>query len=145
MLHGDSMGAMSAATHVPGAGGVVFDEAGRVLVLTLASGETVFPKGHIEAGETALEAALREVEEETGVKAWCDDPTEFTTGYVNPRGVPRRVTWFRMRSDASNPRVTESGLKDASFHPVDQALSLLTFEADRELLKQMAAFNGRAA
>ena len=139
------MDQMSAATHVPGAGGVVFDQAGRVLLLTLASGETVFPKGHIEAGESALEAAIREVEEETGVEAWCDDPTEFTTGYVNVHGVPRRVTWFRMRTGGSTPRVRESGLKEASFHPLDEALALLTFEADRELLKQMSGSNGRGA
>ncbi len=133
---------MSAATQVPGAGGVVFDDAGRVLVLTLASGETVFPKGHIEAGETALEAALREVEEETGVKAWCDDPTEFTTGYVNPRGVPRSVTWFVMRAEQQTPRVTERGIRSAAFLPVPQAIRTLSFEADRELLR--AAARGQA-
>ncbi|HEX7000425.1 MAG TPA: NUDIX domain-containing protein [Trueperaceae bacterium] len=136
---------MSAATHVPGAGGVVFDDAGRVLVLTLASGEKVFPKGHIEAGETALEAALREVEEETGVKAWCDDPTEFTTSYVNAGGVPRHVTWFRMRARGATPRVSESGIRDARFHPVDEAASLLSFRADRELLGQVAGTAGRGA
>src|SRR5690606_5974555 len=104
---------MSPAAQVPGAGGVVFDDAGRVLVLTLARGERVFPKGHLEAGETPLEAAVREVEEETGVKAWCDDPTEFTTSYVNPSGVPRRVTWFVMRCSGQTPRVTASGLTAA--------------------------------
>ncbi len=138
------MGQMSAATHVLGAGGVVFDEAGRVLVLTLASGEKVFPKGHIEAGETALEAALREVEEETGVTARCDDPTEFTTTYVNAGGVPRRVTWFRMRAQDATPHISEAGLRDARFYPVPEAASLLTFRADRELLRQVAGTAGRS-
>lgn len=133
------MGPMCPAAQVPGAGGVVFDDAGRVLVLTLARGERVFPKGHLEAGETPLEAAVREVEEETGVKAWCDDPTEFTTSYVNPSGVPRRVTWFVMRCSGQTPRVTESGLTAARFHPVDEALGLLTHAADRDLLRQVVA------
>ena len=137
------MGQMSAATHVPGAGGVVFDDVGRVLVLTLSSGENVFPKGHIEAGESALEAALREVEEETGVEAWCDDPTELVTGYVNPRGVPRRVTWFHMRAKGETTRVTERGISAAAFHPVSEAMSLLSFQADRDLLRRMAAAGGR--
>ncbi len=138
------MGPMYRAAQVPGAGGVVFDEAGRVLVLTLAGGETVFPKGHIEPGETALEAAVREVEEETGVKAWCDDPTEYTTSYVNPRGVPRRVTWFAMRCADQEPVVTERGLASASFHPVDEALELLTHEDSRELLRRVASARGYA-
>ena len=136
------MGPMYRAAQVPGAGGVVFDEAGRVLVLTLAGGETVFPKGHIEPGETALEAAVREVEEETGVKAWCDDPTEYTTSYVNPRGVPRRVTWFAMRASGQTPVVTERGLRSARFHPVGEALRLLTHEDNRELLRKVASAKG---
>lgn len=139
------MGPMCPAAQVPGAGGVVFDDAGRVLVLTLARGERVFPKGHLEAGETPLEAAVREVEEETGVRAWCDDPTTYTTTYVNPSGVPRRVTWFVMRCSAQTPAVRESGIRAAAFHPVDEALHLLTHETDRDLLRRVVAGLGGAS
>lgn len=138
------MGPMCPAAQVPGAGGVVFDDAGRVLVLTLARGERVFPKGHLEAGETPREAAVREVEEETGVKAWCDDPTAYTTSYVNPRGVPRLVTWFVMRCSDQTPVVRESGIAAAEFHPVEEALRLLTHESDRELLRRIVAARGGA-
>lgn len=131
------MGKMSPATQVPGAGGVVFDDAGRVLVLTLARGERVFPKGHIEEGETPLQTALREVEEEAGVRAWCDDPTEYTTSYVNPSGVPRRVTWFVMRCADQEPVVRESGIRAADFLTVEEAFAALTHETDRELLRQV--------
>ena len=138
------MGPMCPAAQVPGAGGVVFDDAGRVLVLTLARGERVFPKGHLEAGETLLEAAVREVEEETGVKAWCDDPTAYTTSYVNPRGAPRLVTWFVMRCSDQTPVVREGGIAAAEFHPVEEALRLLTHESDRELLRRIVAARGGA-
>jgi len=52
------------------AGGVVFRRDGSLRVL-LASASTnpnqwVFPKGHIEPGETPEQAAVREVREETG-------------------------------------------------------------------------------
>ena len=55
------------------AGGVVLDDTGRVLLLerhvprTDTPGHEIrLPKGHIEKGETAKEAALREVGEESG-------------------------------------------------------------------------------
>jgi 8-oxo-dGTP pyrophosphatase MutT (NUDIX family) len=48
------------------AGAVVMID-GRCLVLRRADrGQWVFPKGHVEAGERAEDAAVREVREETG-------------------------------------------------------------------------------
>lgn len=48
------------------AGGIIFWN-GDVVLRKTAKGEFVFPKGHIESGESAEEAALREVKEETGL------------------------------------------------------------------------------
>lgn len=51
------------------AGGIVVKD-GKVLVTQHSKHKGWdFPKGHIEAGESQEQAALREVEEETGVKA----------------------------------------------------------------------------
>lgn len=62
---------MNRSTH---AGAVVFRPTGkgpRYLLVEAAGrrGRWVFPKGHIETGETAGETALREVTEEAGVRA----------------------------------------------------------------------------
>jgi len=55
------------------AGGIVFrEDSGQVVVLVTQSSAHdgwIFPKGHLERGETASDAALREVKEETGVDA----------------------------------------------------------------------------
>jgi 8-oxo-dGTP pyrophosphatase MutT (NUDIX family) len=48
------------------AGGIVFDGDKLLLLRKSALGEVVLPKGHIEPGETAERAALRETLEETG-------------------------------------------------------------------------------
>ena len=53
-------------TELPAAGGVVRN-AGKFLLMR-RRGEWDLPKGKIEAGETHSEAAIREVEEECGVK-----------------------------------------------------------------------------
>ena len=51
---------------VRAAGCVVHDDAGNMLLI-LRDGRWDLPKGKVESGETLLQAALREVEEETGI------------------------------------------------------------------------------
>ena len=53
---------------VNAAGGVVENDCGDLLMIELR-GRWDLPKGHIEATESSAEAALREVEEETGIGA----------------------------------------------------------------------------
>lgn len=50
------------------AGGVVLNKQGLVLVVNQRGKSWSLPKGHIEAGENALEAAKREISEESGVE-----------------------------------------------------------------------------
>lgn len=50
------------------AGGVVVNQKGKVLMVDQKGTSWSLPKGHIEEGETELEAAKREIYEESGVK-----------------------------------------------------------------------------
>lgn len=119
-----------------GAGGVIFNRDGKVLVLRRANGPWVFPKGHIDPGETALQAALREVEEESGVKATCPDPQRtYSTSYVNAYGVPREITWFVLHTDDSEFRMSEALFPEGEFVTPQEALERLEFEPDRELFR----------
>jgi diadenosine hexaphosphate hydrolase (ATP-forming) len=129
-----------------GAGGLVFDPAGRVLLIRRDNGEWMFPKGHIDPGEDALTTALREVEEEAGVIAACPDPeARWITRYVNDRGVPREVTWFRLAAPAgTTPTMREALFPEGAFLPVPEALARLTFEEDRRLLRAVAGEEGTA-
>ncbi len=52
---------------VRAAGGIVTDPDGRMLLIR-RNGRWDLPKGKVESGETLLQAALRETQEETGVK-----------------------------------------------------------------------------
>lgn len=50
------------------AGGVVINQQGEVLVVNQKGTSWSLPKGHIEEGENAIDAARREIYEESGIK-----------------------------------------------------------------------------
>ena len=133
--------AASPSSPVRGAGGVVFNARGDVLLLRHKGGDWVFPKGHIDAGEGTLEAALREVEEEAGVRATCPDETATqTTRYTNSRGEARLITWFPLLTEATEPVLRERLFPEGDFFAPDEALGQLSFEEDRALLQKMLAW-----
>lgn len=125
----------SSADATPGAGGVVRNAQGDVLLLKHKSGSWVFPKGHIDPGETPLEAALREVEEEAGVKASCpDESATYATRYHNNRGELREITYFDLRTEAHSPVLREALFQEGGFFAPERALSKLSFEEDKRML-----------
>lgn len=141
--HRDSPPAGAGTGSVGGAGGVVFDRQGRVLVLRHAAGPWVFPKGHLEGSETELEAALREVREEGGVVAACRSPHRtWVTTYRNDAGVWRHITWFACETDAVAAEPTEELFPEAEFLPPEVALERLSFDADRQLLGRILSEAG---
>ena len=54
--------------HTISSGGVVLNSKGEVLIVNQNNDSWSLPKGHIDPGESALEAACREIHEESGVK-----------------------------------------------------------------------------
>ncbi len=109
----------------------------RVLLVKAKKDPTlwIFPKGHIEKGETAAEAALRETQEEGGVDGEVvgpiGEPLEFESGREAVR-----VQYFLIRatSDADSPERREKG-----WFTVADALARLRFENSQALLKDGAA------
>ena len=89
----------SAPTH---AGGVVYraEQNGRPEFLLVTARrpphDWVFPKGHIERGETPEEAAIREVYEESGVRAAIVEPLEEVRLQI--RGEEQIIRYFLMRA-----------------------------------------------
>ncbi|MEX2541158.1 MAG: NUDIX domain-containing protein [Trueperaceae bacterium] len=123
---------------VEGAGGVVVNSEGKILLIRNHNGTWVFPKGHVDPGETPLGAALREVAEEAGVECDCPDPEKrFVTNYINVRGESRRITWFVLRTEAVEPRMLEPQHPEGEFVAPSDALGRLSFPEDRELLERV--------
>jgi 8-oxo-dGTP diphosphatase len=94
-----------------------------------------FPKGKCDPGESDETCALREVEEETGLRCRLADELP-STSYVDARGRPKRVRYWRLD-------VLEGEL--AFDHEVDaarwvapsEAEALLTYERDLAVLRAL--------
>ncbi len=96
-----------------------------------------FPKGKLEGDEEELEAALREVEEETGLAAEPTDDLGAIT-YVDGRGRPKVVRYWLMKpADGAEP-TAQNEVDDARWVPVAEAGSMLTYLHDRALLRRLA-------
>jgi 8-oxo-dGTP pyrophosphatase MutT (NUDIX family) len=125
------------------AGGVVVHE-GKVLVLRRPSrGETRLPKGHVEPGETAEAAALRETCEESGyagLEVVADLGTQEVTFWYRERRVRRTERYFLMafRNSELHPGEGEGQFQPAWLDWPD-ALAALTFEAEREWVRRARA------
>ena len=124
---------------VRAAGGVVTrptDDGLEVLVVHRPRYEDwSFPKGKAEPAESDEECALREVEEETGLR--CELGRELSaTSYTDAAGRPKRVRYWRMRPVDGSLRF-EHEVDDARWLVPEQASELLTYERDRGLLGEL--------
>jgi diadenosine hexaphosphate hydrolase (ATP-forming) len=115
---------------------VVVNADGRILMIRHKNGTWVFPKGHIESGESKVEAAVREVEEEAGVVAAIHDPRmTWQTDYVNPRREARRITWYLLTTDATSTVQREALFPEGGFFAPNAAMRKLAFDEDKAVLR----------
>jgi len=119
------------------AGGLVCrrNEQGTAEVLVVhrpAYDDWSFPKGKLEAGEDEEDAAIREVEEETGLRCRLDRELE-TARYRDARGRPKTVRYWLM-TPVGGRLAAANEVDDARFVPVSEAAELLTYARDRALL-----------
>ena len=128
-------------TEVRAAGGVVRRRGAEggdeiVLVHRPAYDDWSFPKGKLEDGEREEDTALREVEEETGLR--CRLERELaTTRYRDARGRSKTVRYWLMEP-VSGHLAANNEVDDARFVPVEEARALLTYPRDVDVLERLA-------
>ena len=95
------------------------------------------PKGKLADGESELEGALREVEEETGMSCRVDRPLG-TTSYIDRKGRPKVVVYWLMQATGG---VFEPGpeIDEVRWLELDEVMALLSYPRDRTLLGALVA------
>lgn len=102
--------------------------------------DVVFPKGHIEEGESLQETAVREALEESGrivvLKKSLGSEEYIWKDDVRKAVIVRRIYWFLAESvQEGDPHPEEGeGEMEALWVPVDEARDLLTYSSSTEML-----------
>lgn len=121
-------------------GVVVFGNA--ILLLRKYNGDWVLPKGKVEEKEETQDTAVREVFEESAVKAEIimylgEIHYSFKNGWQEHELVNKTVHWYLMkaRSMVCNP-LKDEGFVEAKFIHINRAPELAKYDDEREIIQK---------
>jgi 8-oxo-dGTP diphosphatase len=115
------------------AGGVVLRDGEVLLVHRPKYDDWTLPKGKLDPGESWEQAALREVEEETGLRCRLGQEVA-SSGYRDGKGREKLVRYWLMEplDGAFEP---QDEVDEISWLPLDEAKRALTYARDREIVE----------
>jgi len=94
------------------------------------------PKGKLLQGESHRDAALREVEEETGLGCELEDELPVVE-YVDATGRPKVVRYWTMRPITDGAFLATREVDEIRWVSPEEADELLTYPHDRDLIRQV--------
>jgi len=125
------------------AGGVVRDGDALLMVkVENLEGKFIwtFPKGHIEKGEKADEAALREVQEETGYACEILSPLERVQYWFKRDDAltKKTVTWFLMKALKKTGEPDPEEIVETRWVAFAEARRLARYRSDKKILSKLS-------
>jgi len=124
------------------AGAILF-HGSQVLLLHYEAGHWGFPKGNIESGESEQQAALRELEEETGISQAALIPgfRETIEYFYRLKGktVHKTVIFFLAKTQQKEVKISHEHI-GFKWLPQKEALKQLTFKNSRKNLEKAISF-----
>jgi 8-oxo-dGTP pyrophosphatase MutT (NUDIX family) len=135
---------MKAKKNEHSAGAVVCDSldvrAKIIIYLRNKATQWCLPKGKIESGEKPVDTALREVLEETGVRAKPVKYIEDIYYQYNRQDkqivINKTVSFFLMQKLSQDQKPSDPEVEEIQWLPISQAVGRLSFESEREIVKK---------
>ena len=103
-------------------------------------GHWSFPKGHVEAGETEIQTALREVREETGLDISLLEGFREKVSYSPRPGINKDVVYFLGFAKCSRTTPQEEEISEIRWISLPRIGSYLTYENDRRIVRGVTRF-----
>ena len=129
------------AAEVKAAGGVVWRRAGDTIAIAVAHrpryDDWSLPKGKLDAGESWEDGALREVEEETGMRCRLGEELE-PTNYQDRKGRDKVVRYWLMEPVDDTDFVPNDEVDQLRWLAPAEAADLLSYPHDKELVASAA-------
>ena len=128
------------------AGGLIVDRAGEHLRAALIArhdrrGRLVWslPKGHLEAGETPEDAAIREVEEETGIRGRVLAPLGVIDFWfiAENRRIHKTVHHYLMEASGGELSDEDAEVVEVAWFPLGDVRERLAYADERRLLDRL--------
>ncbi|XZO03433.1 MAG: bis(5'-nucleosyl)-tetraphosphatase [Microcoleus sp.] len=128
------------------------------LLIQHQAGHWAFPKGHADPGESALETAKRELEEETGIRDYevLEEPSfveyysfvqEYAPSSVKHYSsakegevIEKSVTYFVAFVNLMDVVLQVEEVQNSAWSSFEEAINLITFDGNRQVLREVKAY-----
>lgn len=107
-----------------------------LLIKHINSGHWSFPKGHVEAGESEVETAQREIKEETGIDVMIDPTFRETVTYFPRKDTQKVVVYFIAKAKNFEYVPQEEEIAEIRWVDIGHAVTMLTYENDKTIVNK---------
>ena len=125
------------------AGGIIYNDKNEVVIVNQNHDSWSLPKGHIDSGESSLEAALREIYEETGIKkpTYIKSLGKFKRYRIGLDGNDdlselKTISIYLFKSNQINLQPIDPNNPEAIWVNVEEAYKLLSHKEDKSFFKK---------
>ena len=121
------------------AGGVILNKEGKILVVSQHGTSWSLPKGHLEGNENPLEAAKREIYEESGISQleFIKELGNYKRFRISPDGKENKselknIRFFLFRTNQEGLKPVDKENPEAKWVEKKDVVKLLTHKKDKE-------------